>query len=69
VLAAQANARDILDTIAVKAAYEIHLFFQPPPPVPPGMNWAHFFQRLKPDEAVLRSLPPTAMRGILKVTL
>jgi len=59
----------IVDTAAVKATYEVHLFFQPPPPVPAGLDMARFFQGLKPEEALLRGLPTSVKRGILKVTL
>ena len=57
-----------LDPAAVKATYEVHLFFQQPPPAP-GLDWVLFFQRLKPEEAIVRKLSPSTMRGILKVSL
>jgi hypothetical protein len=60
-LLAHPNAAAIIDGAAVKHQYEIHLFF------PPQM--VEFFQRLKPAEAIARSLAPDHWRGILKVDL
>ena len=59
------DRRQILDQEAVKTQYEIHLFLDPLPAGP----WTSFFQRLKPADALARKLPPTARRGVLKVTL
>jgi hypothetical protein len=35
----------------------------------PGVDMAQFFQRMKPDEAIVRRLPANTKRGILKVRL
>jgi hypothetical protein len=59
----------LLDSAAVKATYEVHLFMQPTPPVPPQLDMAAFFQRLKPEEAIVRKLPLDSKRGILRVAL
>ncbi len=68
-LVAHPDGIKLVDLAAVKATYEVPLFFQPPPPVPPGADMSEFFQHLKPEEAILRKLPPSSMRGILKVSL
>lgn len=60
-LLAHPNAAAIIDAAAVKHQYEIHLFFAP--------QMTQFFQRLKPAEAIARSLAPDHWRGILKVDL
>jgi len=60
-LFAHPNAAAIIDAAAVKYRYEIHLFFAP--------QMTQFFQRLKPAEAIARSLAPDHWRGILKVDL
>lgn len=60
-LLAHPNAAAIIDAAAVKHRYEIHLFFAP--------QMTQFFQRLKPAEAIARSLAPDHWRGILKVDL
>jgi hypothetical protein len=58
------NALTILDSVEIKATYEIDLFINYPPP---GM--VSFFQSLRPAEALARQLPPDHTRGILKVDL
>lgn len=68
-LLAHADRASILDRSAVKRAYEVHLFFQPEPLLPGAVDWAQFFQGLKPEDALTRNLPPDALRGILKVSL
>lgn len=59
------DRRLLVDEDAVKAAYKIHLFFDPLPSGP----WTSCFQRLKPAEALLRKLAPGDRRGLLKVSL
>jgi len=61
--------RSVLDRPAAKAAYEIDLFIQPAPPPAPAPDMANFFQHLKPDEALLRRLPPGTLKGIVRVVL
>ena len=63
------KAVEIANRKAVKARFEVHLFVQPTPPVPVGMDFARFFQRLKPEDAIARGLPPDFERGILRVAL
>ena len=63
-LLAHPNRLAILDGAAVKAAYEVHLFIQPPP-----LPMVDFFQAIRPAEALARRVPANHMRGILKVDL
>jgi hypothetical protein len=37
------NALAVIDPTAVKPTFEVHLFFQPPPPVAPRADMAQFF--------------------------
>lgn len=68
-LLAHRDAPALVDGAAVKAKYEVHLFIQPPAPVPADFDMARFFQHLRPEEAIVRQLPADTMRGILKVEL
>lgn len=68
-LLAHPDRLTLLDTAAVKATYEVHLFFQPEAPPDPNPNMANFFQHLRPEEALVRRLPADTMRGILRVAL
>ncbi|HEY4239173.1 MAG TPA: hypothetical protein VGM88_05130 [Kofleriaceae bacterium] len=63
-LVTHANARQIMDTFAVKKTYEVHLFIQQPP-----CSMADFFQSLRADEAIRRNVAPDQRRGILEVAL
>jgi hypothetical protein len=54
----------LADTERIKQTYEVHLFVQPPPH---GM--VEFFQSLRPEEAIGRSVPPDTRRGILELAL
>lgn len=58
------KALQLLDRAAVKKTYEVHLFIEPPPS-PMGA----FFQRMRPEEAIVRGVQPDACRGILRVSL
>lgn len=60
-LLAHPNRLAILDARKVRSEYEIHLFLD--------TRMVTFFQRLRPEEAIVRNLDPTAERGILKVAL
>lgn len=64
-LLGHAHGLRILDVDAMKARYEVHLFFDP---LPAGM-WTDFFQQLRVEEALARRLSPGTRRGVLKVTL
>jgi hypothetical protein len=68
-LLAHPEGRALGDSAAVKATYEVHLFLQPTPPVPLHADMAGFFQRLRPEEAIVRKVPADTKRGILKVVL
>jgi hypothetical protein len=54
------------DQATIKKRFEIHLFIQPEPPVPPMVA---FFQGIKPEEALARKVAPGTERGIVKVSL
>lgn len=58
------SVAQIADGDRVKQTYEVHVFIQPPPH---GM--VDFFQSLRPEEAIRRSVPPDTRRGILEVAL
>lgn len=68
-LLAHPDRLTLIDTAAVKAAYEVHLFFQPEAPPTPDPDMAKFFQHLRPEEALVRRLPADTTRGILRVAL
>jgi hypothetical protein len=68
-LLAHPNALALVDASSVKSTYEVHLFFQPPPPVPAGADMTEFFQHLRPEEAISRRLNALRRRGILRVLL
>lgn len=58
------NRNAVLDGSTLKTKYGIHQFFAPSSP---GM--INFFQHLRPDEAIMRKVPITTERGILRVVL
>jgi hypothetical protein len=68
-LLAHPMGNQVLDSAGVKARFEFHLFLMPPPPVPADRDMVDFFQRIKPEDALLLNVPKTTRRGILRVKL
>jgi hypothetical protein len=66
---AHTEASSLIDVASVKAAYEVHLFFQPAARSPSEPDMVDFFQHLRPEEALMRRVGPDTMRGILRVVL
>jgi hypothetical protein len=59
------DGRSLTAEDAVKAEYKVHLFFDPIP----SESWTSAFQSLRPEEGLLRRVPPGTRRGVLKVAL
>jgi uncharacterized protein DUF6932 len=58
------NRAAVMDPFLIKATYGLHLFFSPT-----DQGIINFFQHLRPEEAIMRKVPISTMRGILRVPL
>lgn len=53
----------------VEETYEVHLFFQAPPPPPESAGMVRLLQRIRVEDALVRGLDSDAMHGIVRVGL